>query len=141
LNLQLFLYLTLMNQLSILLIEDDPDDVELMQEALKSADTQYSIHVIAEGDGVLRYLEVCKKFPNVIILDLNIPRLHGREVLSAIKTSDKFKTIPVAILTTASAQREREQCLAAGADLFLTKPSTVSGFRETVHSILDIARR
>jgi len=129
-----------MNQLSILLIEDDPDDVELLQEALKSADTQYTMQVIAEGDGVFEYLEVCKKFPNVIILDLNIPRLHGREVLSMIKTSDRFKAIPVAILTTASAPREREQCLDAGADLFLTKPSTVDGFVKTVQSILDIAQ-
>lgn len=129
-----------MNQLSILLIEDDPDDVELMQDALKSADAQYVMEVITEGDAVLQYLEVCKKFPNIIILDLNIPRLHGREVLSLIKTSDRFKAIPVVILTTASAQREREMCLAAGADLFLTKPSTVDGFVQTVQSILKVAQ-
>src|SRR3982751_5366036 len=112
-----------MNQLSILLIEDDPDDVELMQEALKNAEIDYSMKVLAEGNTVLPHLELCKNFPSVIVLDLNIPKLHGREVLQQLKSSASFRDIPVAVLTTASSQKERENCLQAGANIFITKPS------------------
>jgi CheY-like chemotaxis protein len=128
-----------MNQLSILLIEDDPDDVELMQEALKNAEISYDIEVLGEGNTVIPYLEVCKNFPDIILLDLNIPKLHGREVLRQIKTSDQFKEIPVVVLTTASSLKERDHCLELGADRFMTKPSTVSGFREAVKTIIAAA--
>jgi CheY-like chemotaxis protein len=130
-----------MNQISILLVEDDPDDIELMHVALKSLNVQYSLEAINQGDKVLPYLEMCKKFPNVIVLDLNLPKLHGRDILKFIKSSDRFKKIPVAILTTASSQREKDFCLNAGADEFLTKPSTVDGFNRTVHAIMDVASR
>src|SRR3954468_7491674 len=113
-----------MNQLSILLIEDDPDDVELMQEALKNAEIGYSMKVLSEGNTVVPYLEMCKNFPSVIVLDLNIPKLHGREVLQQLKNSMRFQAIPVAVLTTASSLKEKEHCLNAGADIFITKPST-----------------
>jgi CheY-like chemotaxis protein len=128
-----------MKPISILLVEDDPDDVELMEEALKTAAVTYNMKVINQGDKVIPYLEVCNNFPSVIILDLNIPKLHGREVLNLVKTSTRFKTIPVAILTTASSQKEKDQCLHAGANKFLTKPSTVDGFNETIDAILSIA--
>jgi CheY-like chemotaxis protein len=130
-----------MNQLSILLVEDDPDDVELMQEALKSAGVDYTLETISQGDKVIPHLELCKKFPNVIVLDLNIPRLHGREVLHLIRSSERFKGIPIAILTTASSQKEKEYCMSAGADTFLTKPSTVGGFNETISTIVSIAKQ
>jgi len=128
-----------MNSLSLLLIEDDPDDIELMNEALKEASIIYSIQTISQGDKVIPYLELCKKFPDVIILDLNLPKLHGRDVLRLLKSSERFKEIPVAILTTASSQSEREYCLKEGADKFLTKPSTVEGFNQTINTIISIA--
>src|SRR4051812_3377289 len=103
-----------MNQLSILLIEDDPDDVELMQEALKNAEIHYTMKVLGEGNTVLPYLELCKNFPSVIVLDLNIPKLHGSEVLRQLKKSLRFQGIPVAVLTTASSQKEQEICISAG---------------------------
>lgn len=129
-----------MNALSILLVEDDPDDIELMQEALIDNNITYQLETISQGDRVISHLEVCKKFPDVIILDLNLPKLHGREVLSRIKTSDSFKNIPVVILTTSSSPVERDFCLKAGASSFITKPSTVDGFNETVAEIVNIAR-
>jgi CheY-like chemotaxis protein len=128
----------LMNQISILLIEDDPDDVELMEVALKGVDVDYTMKTISQGDTVIPYLETCRNFPNVIILDLNIPKLHGREVLHLIKKSERFKNIPLAILTTASSQKEKDQCLQLGANIFLTKPSTVEGFNQTIKAIVEI---
>lgn len=133
------IFISMKNGIFILLVEDDPDDVELMQEALAANKVGYEMETINQGDRVLPYLKVCKKFPDVIILDLNIPKLHGREVLKELKASTELKNIPVAILTTSAAASERENCLTAGADLFLTKPSSVHGFNEMVSSILNIA--
>lgn len=123
----------------ILLVEDDPDDVDLMREALGANKVSYEIETINQGDKVIPYLKVCKKFPDVIILDLNIPKLHGREVLKQVKSSDELANIPVAILTTSSSPAEREICLNVGADIFMTKPSSMDGFKEMIASILSVA--
>jgi CheY-like chemotaxis protein len=112
-----------------------------MQEALKSVDIAYSLEVISQGDKVIPHLESCKNFPNVVVLDLNLPKLHGRDILSRIKSSDRLRNIPVAILTTASSQKEKDHCLKVGADSFLTKPSTVAGFNQTVLAIVAIAEQ
>lgn len=127
------------NTLSILLVEDDQDDVELMQDALRDKGIRFEMDVIKQGDKVIPFLKLCKTFPNIILLDLNLPKMHGREVLSRIKLSDDFRHIPIAILTTSSSQAEKEFCLSAGASHFLTKPSTVDGFNKTIELITRIA--
>jgi CheY-like chemotaxis protein len=127
------------NTLNILLVEDDQDDVELMQDALRDKGIHFQMDVIKQGDKVLPFLKSCKSFPNIILLDLNLPKMHGREVLSRIKLSDDFRHIPIAILTTSSSQAEKEFCLSAGASYFLTKPSTVDGFNKTIELIKKIA--
>lgn len=127
------------NTLNILLVEDDQDDVELMQDALRDKGVLFQMDVIKQGDKVLPFLKSCKSFPNIILLDLNLPKMHGREVLSRIKLSDDFRHIPIAILTTSSSQSEKEFCLSAGASYFLTKPSTVDGFNKTIELIKKIA--
>lgn len=134
-------YIYFMNfHMFILLVEDDPDDVELMHQALIDYGVSYSIETINQGDQVLPFLETSKKFPSIIVLDLNIPKLHGREVLKKLKGSNRFSGIPVAILTTASSAAERENSLRDGADVFITKPSSVSGFKEMVASIIGAVR-
>ena len=125
--------------LNILLVEDDQDDVELMQDALRDNDIRFHMEIVRQGDKVLPYLKACKNLPSVILLDLNLPKMHGREVLSRIKLSDEFKHIAVVILTTSSSQTEKEFCLSAGAAHFLTKPSTVDGFNKTIETIMKIA--
>jgi CheY-like chemotaxis protein len=127
------------NTLNILLVEDDQDDVELMQDALRDKGIHFQMDVIKQGDKVLPFLKSCKRFPNIILLDLNLPKMHGREVLSRIKLSDDLRHIPIAILTTSSSQAEKEFCLSAGASYFLTKPSTVDGFNKTIELIKKIA--
>ncbi len=133
------LYLKFMKKLGILLVEDDPDDIELMQEALVDNRIPYQMETISQGDRVLSYLESCKNFPDIVILDLNLPKLHGREVLTKIKTSSQLRNIPVVILTTSSSPVEKEFCIKAGASSFITKPSTVDGFNATVAEIVNIA--
>jgi CheY-like chemotaxis protein len=129
------------NKINLLLVEDDPDDVELMRQALEDNGLEFSMEVVNHGDKVIPHLETCKKFPDVIVLDLNLPKLHGREVLKRIKAMDTFSTIPVAILTTSSSQTERDHCLNAGADAFITKPSSVPGFNDMVATIMGVAVR
>jgi CheY-like chemotaxis protein len=126
--------------MNILLVEDDQDDVELMQDALRDKGIQFSMDVVRQGDKVLPFLALCKNLPNIILLDLNLPKMHGREVLTRIKLSEDFRNIPVAILTTSSSKAEKEFCLSAGASHFLTKPSTVDGFNKTIDLILKIGK-
>jgi CheY-like chemotaxis protein len=126
--------------LNILLIEDDQDDIDLMQDALRDNGVDFTMEVIKQGDKAIPYLEACKKFPDIILLDLNLPKVHGREILDSIKSSHSFKHIPVVILTTSSSRDDLEYCVKAGANSFLTKPSTVVGFKETVNAIVDIAQ-
>src|ERR1700755_165851 len=102
-----------MSAISILLVEDDPDDIELMQEALKDNNIEFNMQSISQGDHVLPHLQLSKNFPEIIVLDLNLPKLHGREVLIRLKESEKFKDIPVVILTTSSSLKEKEFCLNA----------------------------
>ena len=128
-----------LNTLNILLVEDDQDDVELMQDALRDNGIAFTMEIVRQGDKVIPHLRTCKNFPNIILLELNLPKMHGREVLSRIKLSEDFRHIPVAILTTSSSQTEKEFCLSAGAKHFLTKPSTVEGFNKTIDEIMKIA--
>jgi CheY-like chemotaxis protein len=122
----------------ILLVEDDPDDVELLLEAFHDNNVVFNLEVVKEGNKVLPYLDLCKIFPDIIILDLNLPKMHGKEVLQRIKES-RFAEIPVVILTTSSAKEDMDFCLNAGADRFISKPSTVKGFNETVRILIQVA--
>ncbi|HEY9047261.1 MAG TPA: response regulator [Ohtaekwangia sp.] len=124
--------------MNILLVEDDPDDVELLLEALHDNNIEFMMESIKEGDKVLSYLELCKNLPDIIILDLNLPKMHGREVLISLKGS-RFSVIPVVILTTSSSREDIDFCLKSGADTFISKPSTVEGFNKTVMTIAAIA--
>jgi CheY-like chemotaxis protein len=110
-----------------------------MQDALQDNGINFTMEVVKQGDKVIPFLKACKNFPNVILLDLNLPKMHGREVLSRIKLSEEFKHIPIAILTTSSSKSEKEFCISAGATDFLTKPATVEGFNKTIRSIVEIA--
>ena len=130
-----------MNKLNILLIEDDQDDIDLMQDTLNDNGVDFTLEVIKQGDRVIPYLEMCQSFPDIILLDLNLPKMHGREILERIRSAPDFKNIPVAILTTSSSREDIQFCLKAGANAFLTKPSTVDGFNETIAAILELAAK
>ena len=122
----------------ILLVEDDPDDVHLLESALRDNHIVFQSDVIPQGDHVLPYLKMSKKFPEIIILDLNLPKMHGREVLLQLKKSDSFQNIPVLILTTSSSKADQDYCLQTGAERYLIKPVTMDGFNDIVQTILSI---
>lgn len=127
--------------LSILLVEDDPDDIELMHDALRDNNIKFNLATIKQGDAVLPYLEKTPHQPDVIVLDLNLPKMHGREILKSIKTNPQTSKIPVIILTTSSAKKEMDYCIQQGASRYLIKPVTMQGFNDTVHHIVKEASK
>jgi len=128
-----------MELMNILLVEDDPDDVELLESAFKDYNIPFEFTVITQGDKVLSHLENCNEYPDVIVLDLNLPKMHGREILTRIKMNDGFKTIPLLVLTTSSTKTDMDFCLEAGADHYLVKPSTMSAYSQIIDIILSLA--
>jgi len=124
----------------ILLIEDDPDDVELLETAFRDNQVVFESTVIPQGDHVLPHLEMCKIFPDIIILDLNLPKMNGKEVLSQIKHSESLKKIPVVILTTSSARADLDFCMQKGANDYLIKPVTLDDFNMIVQKILSVIK-
>ncbi len=129
------------NPLKILLIEDDNDDIELMEDALQDVKVSYSLHVIKDGGLVAGYLETCKgdTIPDIIVMDLNLPKVHGREILLYVKLLDDFKNLPLVILTTSSSQADIDYAYREGASRYLIKPTTTSGIRNVVTVIKELA--
>ncbi len=127
------------DSLSILLVEDDPDDIELLQEALNMNNVAFDMSTIRQGDHVLTYLEQCSTFPDLLVLDLNLPKMSGREILQRIKSSPAFMHIPVVIFTTSSSVTDMNECMAMNADRFITKPSSVEGYNLAIRTMLSLA--
>jgi CheY-like chemotaxis protein len=123
----------------ILLIEDDEDDIELLEEALKENKVPYSLDVVMEGDKVTHYFNTVKTLPQVIVLDFNLPKLHGREILHIIKSTHHLKDVPVVVLTTSAAKEDAEYALRLGAKHFITKPTSMKDFSKTVELIKQSA--
>lgn len=125
--------------LDILLIEDDIDDVDLLKDALLENDVHYQMEVIMEGDKVFSYLKTVETLPEIIVMDLNLPKTDGKKILQEIKSSFSLTQIPIVVLTTSSAKEDIEYCLRMGISKFITKPATIAGWTATIHSIVHVA--
>lgn len=128
--------------MNILLVEDNPGDVRLTQEALKEGHLTHSLQldVVPDGEEALRYLSKDGKYekaelPDIIFLDLNLPRKDGREVLRQIKEDPKWKMIPVVVLTTSDADQDILKSYELHANCYITKPVDINQFIEVVKSI------
>jgi CheY-like chemotaxis protein len=129
-----------MKKLKIFLIEDDGDDIELLKEAFEMNNIDCHIQVVTEGDKVIPVLSDRGVKPDVIVMDLNLPKLHGREILALIKASVSLSSIPVVVLTTSSLQDDINFAYSMGAKQYITKPNTIDGFNSAVHTIVSIAQ-
>ena len=127
------------DMLHILLIEDDNDDIELIQDALDENKVAYQLKVIKDGGEVGGYLESATGIPDIIVMDFNLPKVHGREILKHIKRTDNFKIVPLLILTTSSSQDDIDYSYKEGANRYLIKPTTASGIRNIVEVIKELA--
>ncbi len=125
--------------LDILLIEDDIDDVDLLKDALSENEVNYQMKVIMEGDKVFSYLQTLKNLPAIIVMDLNLPKTDGKEILQEIRASFPLTNIPIIVLTTSSSKEDIAYCTKMGISKFITKPATMDGWNATIHSIVQVA--
>jgi CheY-like chemotaxis protein len=126
----------------ILLVDDSPGDVRLTQEAFREAGTSINLHVAADGVEAMAFLRreaphVHAPRPDFILLDLNLPRMDGREVLAQIKADDDLKSIPTIILTTSNAEADIVRSYQLQANAYLSKSSQLAEFESIVRSISD----
>ena len=124
----------------ILLVEDNPADVRLTQEALKEGKVYNNLHWAKDGVEALEFLHRKGKYagsprPDIILLDLNLPKKDGREVLQEIKNDDSLKRIPVVILTTSKAEEDVLRSYNLHANCYVTKPVDLEKFIVVVKSI------
>ena len=114
------------------------DDIELLQEALSSRNVSYQMKTINDGAEAVSYVRNCVDCPDIIILDFNLPKVHGREIIVEIKSVASFKNIPLLVLTTSSAKEDIEYAYANGADKYLVKPVDTGKTNEMVATIVQL---
>ena len=128
--------------LEILLVEDDPGDVELTRRALLQSGERLQLGVVQDGDEALTYLQQKGEYakanrPDLILLDLNLPGLTGQEVLATIKSDLHLHLIPVVVLSTSDAQEDILKAYQLGANCYINKPLNLPKFRTTIELIKD----
>ena len=128
------------SELEILLVEDNPGDIRLTQEAFKESGINYKLHIATDGIEALNFLYqkdeyVDAPIPSIIILDLNLPKRDGREVLKSIKTNNTLKKIPVVILTTSKSEEDIFHTYDLHANCYITKPVDLDQFITVIQSI------
>ena len=124
----------------VLLVEDNPGDVRLTREALKDSKVLNKLHVVEDGEAALAFLRQEGAYanaprPDLILLDLNMPRKDGREVLSIIKADENLKQIPVVILTTSDSEEDILKSYNLNANCYVTKPVDFEKFIMVVKAI------
>ena len=128
---------------NILLVEDDPDDIEIARRAFERGKIANPLYVVRDGEEALEFLQHSGRYadpddaprPGLILLDLNLPRLDGREVLKHIKADASLRRIPVVVLTTSSEEADVLGCYDRGANTYITKPVEYDNFLEAVITI------
>lgn len=126
----------------VLLVEDNPGDVRLTQEALKDGRVYVNLTVASDGVEAMQILKRNaphggKARPDLILLDLNLPKKNGREVLEEIKADDNLKRIPVIVMTTSKAEQDIHRAYNLNANCYVTKPVDLDEFLNVVRSIED----
>lgn len=131
-----------MDVVQILLVEDNDGDILLIEEALQEGKIVNELSVVKDGEKAIRFLEKEgeyneEKTPDLVILDINLPRKNGHEVLEYIKETDSLKHIPVIMLTTSSSEQDVAKSYEQHANCYITKPVDVDEF---MHAVISIER-
>jgi CheY-like chemotaxis protein len=124
----------------ILLVEDNPADVVLVREALEEQSVVCEVIRLSDGEQAVEFvkyleLDIQTLCPDLVILDLNLPRKPGRQVLGSIRESQRCKHTPVVVLTSSDDQKDRADAIRLGASLYLRKPSTLAEFLELGYAL------
>jgi CheY-like chemotaxis protein len=128
--------------ITILLVEDDAGDVLITREALQQSKVLNDLHVAGNGEEALAFLRkegayVDRPTPDLVLLDLNLPRMDGREVLAAVKGDDELRRIPIVVLTTSAAEEDIVRSYDLHANAYVTKPVDFDRFMDVVRRIDD----
>lgn len=128
--------------IDVLLVEDDPGDVTLTREAFADNKLRNQLYVVNDGESALEFLRKQGQFsdvptPDLVLLDLNLPRMDGREVLAVLKEDETLRTIPVVVLTTSEAEEDIVRSYALHANAYVTKPVDFERFIRVVRQIDD----
>jgi two-component system, chemotaxis family, response regulator Rcp1 len=132
--------MTGLNQFDILLVEDNPGDVLLTREAFREGRLAHRLWTVQDGEEALQFLRQTGEFsdaprPDVILLDLNLPKKDGRELLAEMKSDDSLRQIPVIVLTTSEAEQDIWRAYKLHANCYLTKPIEVDEFIRKIRSL------
>ncbi|MFU8876094.1 response regulator [Micromonospora sp. SL4-19] len=124
----------------ILVVDDDPGDVLMIEEALEDSDVEKVIDVVNDGEEAMEFLRregrhSGARRPDVILLDLNMPRMDGRQVLGAVKQDEDLRTIPIVVLTTSNADTDIVGSYTLQANAYVTKPIDLDDFNDVVRRI------
>ncbi len=129
-----------MRPFNILLVEDNAGDIRLVKEGLKERKLYHNLHVVEDGEKAMEFLRQEDEFsgaprPDLVLLDLNLPRKDGREVLSEIKNDMKLKNIPIIVLTTSDAEQDIMKTYEHHANCYVTKPVDFEQFNMVIAAI------
>ncbi|HXR83983.1 MAG TPA: response regulator [Hanamia sp.] len=130
------------HEINILLVEDNEGDILLTLEALNEAKIHNAINVVKDGDAALQYIKkegeyVNVETPDLILLDINLPKMDGIEVLAKIKNDELLRVIPVVMLTTSDSEKDIFQAYQSHANCYITKPVNYANFMEVIQTIKD----
>ena len=130
------------NSVTILIAEDDPEDMELIADAIVAAEPNAHLHKFADGLSAVEYLRTRPEddLPSLIILDYNMPGLTGAQVLRSISTEERYRPIPKVVLSTSDAPLHKHECLRNGAAEYFVKPSSLKDLNNLAKTIVDLRR-
>jgi two-component system response regulator len=129
--------------MKVLMVEDDPDDVELTMELMESSKIKISLEVRNTAEDAIEFLEKLKikddmsSFPDLILLDLNLPKMNGKDLLKRVREDPDLKHIPIVILTSSEQEADMDESYSLGASCYITKPVDITQFAKVVNSIND----
>ena len=129
-----------MRPVQVLLVEDNPGDADLTCETFETSRLSLEIHVVSDGAEALDYLlkrrsHVNATTPSLVLLDLNLPKIGGREVLAEMRQHDELRMVPVVVLTSSDAERDIVESYRLGANCYVTKPVDLQAFQGIVRAI------
>jgi two-component system response regulator len=121
----------------ILVVDDDHDDQYLIRKAITQEIPQAIVESLYDGSEALAYLEKCVSFPNLILLDLNMTKISGKDTMRIIRQNEHLSKVPVVVLTTSRNEKEKQELLALGASGFYTKPQTSAELTTIIREVKE----
>jgi len=125
----------MIKSIHVLLIEDNPADADLTRESLEASRFNIEISVAKDGEEAIEFLGNADGRPTMILLDLNLPRKDGRQVLAIIKSDDVLRRIPILVLSSSDSEKDITSCYELGANCYITKPADLKAYRAIVGTL------